>query len=310
MTPVQPPKTPASDEHVLLVGHGYVGTAAARMLAATGRRVTAVKRTVGPRDLQEARDHGVTLLAADVLTDDGLDLMPGDADVIILAIAPGGREVARYQDAYVAAPRRVTQHQQRPPRLVLMTTSTAVYDADDGSWVTEDLPVTAPTPTSAAMHEGELALPALAAHSVALRLGGIYGPGRERLVKQVLAGSASCSPDNWTNRIHRDDAARAITHLVLRSEPPPPILNVVDDRPAKRCEVLTWLAAQLGAPTPGSDAPAVGGRRSGSKRVSNRLLHAVGWDPVHPSYVEGYAATIARRRSDSDVETDQQGRVV
>lgn len=55
----------------------------------------------------------------------------------------------------------------------------------------------------------------------ALRLGGIYGPGRTSLVEKVRAGDAECTPEpSWTNRIHRDDVYRWIAARLALPLPP------------------------------------------------------------------------------------------
>ena len=96
-----------------------------------------------------------------------------------------------------------------------------------------------------------------AANGIVLRLGGIYGPGRTRLIDAVRAGRATVrpGPPRWTNRIHRDDAARALQHLIARSlagAPLDPVYIGVDDEPADEAAVLRWLAAPPGCAPPAS----------------------------------------------------------
>jgi nucleoside-diphosphate-sugar epimerase len=126
-----------------------------------------------------------------------------------------------------------------------------------------------------------------------LRLGGIYGPGRRRLIDEVRRGDATCVPGVFTNRIHEDDAANAIAH-VLGVADPPAVVNVVDNDPAERCAVLAWLAARLGAPDP-RRADAEDRTRVDNKRVSNARLRALGWRPTYPTFREGYAAMLDDR---------------
>lgn len=277
---------PPSRDHtdVLVVGAGYVGAAAARLLAGQGRHVTAVRRTPpdGPAD-------GVHWLAADVLATEGLAQLPSAADAVVVALSPGGHDVAAYRRAYLDAPAAVVEHLAGGPTRVVLTTSTAVYGQDDGSVVHEASPTEPTRDTARVLVEAERALHGLAPHTTSLRLGGIYGPGRDRLVGQVRAGEATCEPGQWTNRIHRDDAAAAIAH-VLGLDSPPPVANVVDDTPAERCDVIRWLAARLGVPDAAHEPGAADGERSrgSAKRVDNALLRSTGWVPDHPSWREGY----------------------
>src|SRR5690606_17130958 len=94
--------------------------------------------------------------------------------------------------------------------------------------------------------EGEaLALGAGVPASV-LRLAGIYGPGRTRLIDEVRSGSAvvpeSAEPV-WTNRIHADDCAGALRHLCrLAPDQAHGVWIGVDHEPCERATVLDWLA--------------------------------------------------------------------
>src|SRR4029077_5055024 len=124
-------------------------------------------------------------------------------------------------------------------RRVFFTSSTAVYAQHDGQWVDEDSE-TAPTNFSGVrLLEAEALLRRCPLPSTVLRCSGIYGPGRTRLIDSVRQGTALAS-DRFTNRIHRDDVAGAIAHL-LRSESAPELLLLNDDDPAPEREVLSFL---------------------------------------------------------------------
>ena len=128
---------------------------------------------------------------------------------------------------------------------------------------------------------------------VVLRLGGIYGPGRERTVRRVLGGDAPCmAPDRYGNRIHRDDAAGALVHLLGLPDPAPLYLGV-DRDPAPLRDVYAWIAERAGVPDPCAGVgPGDGvseGRRGTNKRCSSRRLAESGYAFRFPSYREGYA---------------------
>jgi nucleoside-diphosphate-sugar epimerase len=129
-----------------------------------------------------------------------------------------------------------------------------------------------------------------------LRLGGVYGPGRERLIERVRRGTAVCieGPPVYSNRIHRDDCAAALRHLMGLPGPDPLYLGV-DREPVEECTVFRWLAAELGVPpprveeTPGSTAS----RRRGNKRCSSAKLIRSGYVFRYPTFREGYGALLA-----------------
>jgi nucleoside-diphosphate-sugar epimerase len=100
----------------------------------------------------------------------------------------------------------------------------------------------------------------------------------------VLAGEVG-DPHRWTNRIHRDDAAAAVVHLLTRDGDPGLLYVGTDDEPALLGDVAAHLAQHLGAPTPPAADPAL----ATGKRLSNARLRATGWVPRYPTYREGYA---------------------
>jgi nucleoside-diphosphate-sugar epimerase len=125
-----------------------------------------------------------------------------------------------------------------------------------------------------------------------LRLGGIYGPGRTRLVDEVRSGRAVCADGApvYTNRIHRDDAAGALRHLLGPCCADGVWLGV-DHEPAERCTVLDWLADRLGVARPRRVPPEEAAReRGGSKRCSSAKLVGSGYRFRYPTFREGYAA--------------------
>ncbi|MGH7858881.1 MAG: SDR family oxidoreductase, partial [Candidatus Binatia bacterium] len=92
-----------------------------------------------------------------------------------------------------------------------------------------------------------------------------------------------------TNRIHRDDCAGVLRHLLdLRA--PEPLYVAVDDEPASQCEVYRWIAARIGAPAPRAE-PGARPRRN-NKRCRNARLHASGYVFRYPTYREGYGSLI------------------
>ena len=128
-----------------------------------------------------------------------------------------------------------------------------------------------------------------------IRFGGIYGPGRTRLIDSLREGIATCveQPPVYTNRIHRDDGAAALQHLMELYDPQPLYIGV-DDHPAPHCEVLRWLAERLGVPGPTvvNAATAPDTLLRANKRCRNARLRASGFRFRYPSYKEGYAALL------------------
>lgn len=274
-------------KHVVIAGCGDVGTALALQLLARGWQVYGLRRD--PTQLPE----GITPIAADLTQPEKPADWPAKVDYLVYCPAAGKRDAELYQKLYVDGLAHVlgwiNSSGKRLSHL-LQVSSTGVYAQSEGEWVTENSRATADSVTSKQLLAAEdVALRSGVPASV-VRLGGIYGPGRNRLIEQVRTGlQVPAEPPQYTNRIHRDDAAGLLAHLLAladQRELLAPCYLGVDDDPATLFDVTSWLAEQLGTSLQ-SDGPL--STRSGSKRCSNELARESGWQPAYPSFREGYA---------------------
>jgi nucleoside-diphosphate-sugar epimerase len=271
---------------IVIAGCGDVGTALGVRLAQAGHEVWGVRRRI---------DRLPPLLrpvAADLSDPASLRALPPDPEVIVYTAAADERSEASYRLAYVEGVRNVIRATASggSVRLIAFTSSTAVYGQQDGSWV-DEASATEPTGFNGQLVlAGERLVLGSGLPAVVVRLAGIYGPGRTRLLDDVRAARAVCRGDGpvYGNRVHRDDAASALQH-VIELPRPDPVWLAVDDDPAPRCEVLRWLASRLGAPAP----PHVPGppERPG-KRCRNAKLRRSGWTPRYPTFRAGYEAVL------------------
>lgn len=281
---------------ILIAGCGYVGSALARELVADSHTVFGLRRhpaSVPP---------GVEPIAADLAVRRSLGELPPELEAVVYAASPGGRDEALYRTTFVNGLRNLLEAldaQQQRPRRVVFVSSTGVYGQTRGEWVDECSATEPADDTGRLLLEGESVLRGGPFPGVVLRLGGIYGPRRTRLVDQVRQGHAVIARGGarYTNRIHRDDCVGAIHHL-LRLEDPADVYLGVDHAPEDEAVVLRWLAGALGAP-----APRVAGRgeepprgRRGNKRCRNDRLVASGYTFRYPTYREGYTALLAEMR--------------
>jgi nucleoside-diphosphate-sugar epimerase len=129
-----------------------------------------------------------------------------------------------------------------------------------------------------------------------IRFAGIYGPGRRRLIEQVLA-KQGCpkEPPLYTNRIHRDDCVGFLAHLISLDRQGVKLARLylgVDSEPVSMWQVKQWLAEQL-AIDPAAMTAAEQTRR-GSKRCSNHRMLTSGYHLLYPSYRQGYGALLAK----------------
>jgi nucleoside-diphosphate-sugar epimerase len=272
---------------VLVVGCGYVGSQLAALLVAEGVDVWGAKRD--PAGLPP----GVRPVAADVTVPRSLAALPGTVDAVVYAVAPGAPSPEAYRAGYVDGLRNTLAAVGDGARRLVLVSSTGVYGHDDGRWVDEETPPEPVDPTARLILEGEGIALGSRTPGVVLRLGGIYGPGRTRTVRQVLSGAAPCLPPNvYGNRIQRDDAAAAVRHLLALADPAPVYLGV-DLDPAPLRDVHSWIAKRGGVADPCDDRDMAEpesrtGRRGTNKRCSSRRLVDSGFTFQYPTYREGY----------------------
>jgi nucleoside-diphosphate-sugar epimerase len=272
---------------VLISGCGDLGTEVGLLLADRGHEVLGLRRDPG------VLPPAIQPVAGDLTADDGLADVPGDIDLLVHTPTAGGRDPAAYAAVYRDGLARLLDHladRGGPPRRALFVSSTTVYGDAEGGWVDEDTPTDPASATGEQIVAAERVLLDAPVDGVVLRLAGIYGPGRTRLIDQVRSGQARRpDPPRHANRIHRDDAARAVAHLLTLHDAAPIYLGV-DDAPVDRGEVITFLAQELGVPVPPL-GPASG--RGGDKRCRNDRLVASGFVLRYPTYREGYRAVLA-----------------
>ena len=131
-----------------------------------------------------------------------------------------------------------------------------------------------------------------------VRFSGIYGPGRNRLIHQIKQGKiAAKEPTVWTNRIHSEDCARVIVHLLKRyaqNKPLESLYLATDDEPVSAHEMQHWLAKQMGVCIVGDSDDKKNRQSAGlsNRRCSNKLLTKTGYQLAVPSFREGYLSLL------------------
>ena len=286
---------------ILIVGCGYLGTAAGALLVRSGHEVVGLRRTMDERE--ELLAAGIQPAWGDVTDPGSLDRLSGSFEAVVNTVSSsrGGAEV--YREVYPEGTRTLLAWlRQHPVHRYVYTSSTSVYGQTDGSTVDEESSAEPGTETGAVLRATEeLLLDAARGGfpSVILRVAGIYGPGRGHLFRQFLEGEARLSGDGHRcmNMIHRDDAASAIVAALERGAGGR-IYNCTDDESVTQREFLEWLSQKLTRPMPpmaSEEAPTRKKRGITHKRVSNlRLRTELGWRPDYPTFREGYAIDVAR----------------
>ncbi len=278
---------------ILIAGCGYVGSVLGAQLAADLHSVWGMRR----RPLVQIA--GVTPIGADLAIPSSLKELPAGLDVVFYMASAGGEDDAYYRNAYVDGLRNLLEaleNQRQQPSRVIFVSSTSVYAQQGGEWVDETSPTEPEGHGGRRLLEGEQLLFDGPFPGVVVRFGGIYGPRRIQLIDRVRSGRAEYAPGRprYTNRIHRDDCAGVLRHVMSLPDPAHVYLGV-DSEPVDELTVLRWLSGALGAQPPRKLKAAAGKSRpgSGNKRCRNDRLLESGYRFRYPTFREGYHELIA-----------------
>ena len=286
---------------VLIVGCGDLGGEVARRLVKLGIKTIGVKRSATAID-------GATIIEADVTQPASLTVIKNiHPDIIIYCVAANGQTDAQYKAQYVDGLRHVlaTQLENSALKHIFFVSSTRVYgqvqEKSTDELLDENTPAIATDFGGERLLEAECLLKTLPCNHTILRLSGIYGAGRLRMISIASTPENWPLKNSWTNRIHRDDAAAFILFLVMKVLGKPlgksqvltnfsiqPCYLVTDSRPATQYEVLSWIADKLNIDKPSQVNSAI----EGGKRLSNKAMLATGFRLQYADYQAGYQALL------------------
>jgi len=283
---------------VLIVGCGDLGIRTGNLLSLQGWQVAGVRRDTTRLPASFAA------YAANYTQPASLDFIAAlQPDFVLAIFNPADRSIAGYRAGFrVAMGNLIAGLGSHRPRHLLMTSSTRVFAETEGAWVDEASALTADDPWAQEIIAAERQLLHSGISASVVRFAGIYGIPGGRLLSRIRRGEL-CPPlpVSYTNRIHRDDCAGFLAHLLQQALAGVPLQRVyigADDLPAPRYEVESWLAARMGLPRRESAEPAPGNEptrhnTAGHKRCRNRALRDSGYQLLYPDYKSGYAQLLA-----------------
>ncbi len=275
---------------ILIAGCGYVGIALGMRLARAGDRVWGLRRNPGriPESIQP--------LEADLRDAQRMQSLKIDVDAVVYCAGPASSSETAYRGAYIEGLTNLLlalEHSPKPVRRLIFVSSTRVYDQTGGEWVNEDSPVSPKGFRQEILLEGESLVRASGLDSIIVRFGGIYGPGRPGALDRALAGLAVSIQGQaiYGNRIHRDDCAGILLHLLNLKEPRPLYIGA-DCDPCSREEIRAWLSHRIGRKIPGPELEN-GQLERGNKRCSNQRILQSGYTFAYPTFREGFGALLS-----------------
>jgi nucleoside-diphosphate-sugar epimerase len=275
---------------ILIAGCGFIGLPLARSFASSGWRTCAITRSAST--------------AAD-LTHEAFQVEPVDItntasfrhlshnvfDVIIHCASSGRRGALAYEAVYLNGTQNLIEFR---PKLFVFAGSTSVYAQANGSWVDEQSPANPSSETGKILRKTEDLV--LNSNGTVARLAGLYGPGRCVPLEKLVNGKALIEGEGerMMNMVHQVDAVGGLRFLIQNNLQG--IFNVADNEPVPQLDWFVWVCKQLKKPLP-PHGPRDLNRKRGwtNKKVSNRKLRSLGWEPRYPTFKEGIGEILARQ---------------
>lgn len=260
-----------SPSSVVILGAGFTGARAARLLEAQGIPVTQVRSAQIDFTQPDAADALRPLLTPGCAVLHSIPTLPNRAD-------------ATLTDGFATLPARV-----------VYLSTTGVYGAVEH--VDEHTSANPRNPRERLRADTEQAVQAGPWSSLILRPAAIYGPGRGVHVaiaqgKYTLLGDGS----NYISRIHVDDlaalAAAALTSDLTGAYP------VADAHPCPSREIAEFCAREYNLPMPVSADPAnvPESRRTNRQVDGSAIRRLLGVELRYPSYLTGIPAAVQEFR--------------
>jgi nucleoside-diphosphate-sugar epimerase len=239
--------------------------------------------------------HQVDILKAEAI--DAIKLI--NPEIIIYAVSADTQSIESYQEHYVAGLKNTYEAILELDHFkhLFFVSSTRVY-GQKTTKILSELDIAEPSDYGGeALLEAETVARQLKDKATILRLSGIYGPNRTRMIQLAQSNPGNWpATNNWSNRIHEEDAARFIVFLMKRimlKEPIEPLYLVTDGIPTKQYDVLTWIRKRLQLTTDTIEIPIL----ESGKQLQSVLLNQNGFILKYPDFTYGYEAIIDKGSS-------------
>ncbi len=281
----------SSLEKIAIIGCGYAGTAISRYwYQQQGHFVTATTtRQERVKELEEVATQIVVMKGDDF---PAMRSLLQNQDTVVLSIAPiSDRQVDAdtYRQTYIPAVNNLVAALKETPSVqqVIYLSSSSVYGNKKGEWVDETSPIDTNSEYNQVLSEVEHTLLDSGRKDLKvtiLRLGGIYGPGREltkrftRIAGKTIPGSGK----TFTTWIHIDDIVGALDFLCQRRLGG--IYNLVNDFDMTIRELSDLVCDREGLERVIWDDTKPSYRFLNA-RISNQKIKATGYKLIHPKTI-------------------------
>lgn len=272
--------------NIAIIGCGYVGYAVSKYWHAKGNFHLTVT-TTNPERIPVLETVGQRVIVTPGNNIENLKNVLKNQEVVLLSV--GAKNANSYEETYLETAKTLVSILPKFPNIhqVIYTSSYSIYGDRNGVWVDEESPPAPANRNSQLLRKTEDILLSVNNDNTRvciLRLGGIYGPGRE-LVKIFGRAAGTTRPGNGediTNWIHLDDIVG--TMEFAREHRLEGIYNLVDDSHLTHKQLLDNVMTKNNLPNVIWDANNKS-TRPYNAWVSNQKLKDAGYQLIHPRII-------------------------
>jgi nucleoside-diphosphate-sugar epimerase len=272
--------------NIAIIGCGYVGYAVGKYWQSNSNFLLTATTTSPERIpvLETITPQVIVTPGKDLV---GLKAVLKNQNVVLLSV--GAKNADSYEETYVETAKNLVSLLPKFPnvRQVIYTGSYSIYGDRNGVWVDEESPPAPANRNSQLLRKTEDIL--LSANNentrvCILRLGGIYGPGRElvKIFARATGTTRAGNGEDITNWIHLDDIVGTIEFA--REHRLEGIYNLVDDSHLTNKELLDNVMTKNNLPNVIWDANNKN-IRPYNAWVSNQKLKDAGYQFIHPRII-------------------------
>ena len=273
---------------LVIIGCGKLGQRIGESLSELPIEIIGIKR-----NLQEIHSK-FKIISLDIFSDkfsDSIKLI--NPNFLIYSVSSDAQTEESYQKNYVEGLKITTNvlGQLNNFQHLFFISSTRVYGQISNSFLSES---TAPQPKDfrgRTLLDAENSLKKLTFKTTILRLSGIYGDSRSRMLKIASKPVIWPYEDRWTNRIHEEDIALFVNFLfvhIISNKKIEELYLLTDNHPVSLYEVLKWIRLKLGLSL---DNLPISNRING-KKLRSEVLPKLEFTFKHSSYKSGYLQMI------------------
>lgn len=271
--------------NIAIIGCGYVGYAVAQYWQKMPFTITATTTTAERVPLLQAVAQRVAIVKGS--DRESLKSVLQNQDVVLFSVGAKGAD--DYEEAYLHTAQTLVDVLKQIPnvRELIYTGSYSVYGDRNGEWVDEESSVEPANKNGQILRDTEQVLLLASNENLRvciLRLGGIYGPGRE-LVKFFGGFAGTTRPgkgEDVTNWVHLDDIVGAIEFA--REHQLQGIYNLVDDAHIISRELYDRVYEAHNLPKVTWDSSQQS-KRPYNAKVSNKKIKEAGYKLIHPDMI-------------------------